>query len=308
MDEVYVASAEATEKYEYRNQCLVMNLQVHVYEVVKKSRALLEENVNELYAKLPISCEEDLASQLDEMFEKHHSHMLSNIHEKVNASAHVDTGTSVPSRLDFLQSVQGTFGRLVETNRLANMKKKNDDLKREAKRARMANESLILDLERARSLATDCLKDFAEVSGKKLAHRRETFEKETNKVLTTLIQELEGPEQDHANDCQTAGEMPHREAEESGNIHDVEVHEGQPTQESDVLWSRLARAVGGGVCIGKRAMVQEPGSAEPPVSVLAVITESQHHAQEAPQSICIFHDVAGAAGTADTVAGASSAD
>lgn len=45
MDEVYVASAEATEKYEYRNQCLVMNLQVHVYEVVKKSRALLEENV-----------------------------------------------------------------------------------------------------------------------------------------------------------------------------------------------------------------------------------------------------------------------
>lgn len=51
------------------------------------------------------------------------------------------------------------------------MKKKNDDLKREAKRARMANESLILDLERARSLATDCLKDFAEVSGKKLAHR-----------------------------------------------------------------------------------------------------------------------------------------
>lgn len=63
--------------------------------------------MNELYAKLPISCEEDLASQLDEMFEKHHSHMLSNIHEKVNASAHVDTGTSVPSRLDFLQSVQG---------------------------------------------------------------------------------------------------------------------------------------------------------------------------------------------------------
>lgn len=42
-------------------------------------------------------------------------------------------------------------------------------------------------------------------------------------MLTTLIQELEGPEQDHANDCQTAGEMPHREAEESGNIDDVEV-------------------------------------------------------------------------------------
>lgn len=65
------------------------------------------EQVKQLYAQLPISCEANLSSLLEAVFKERCSELERNINRAMSLSMDKTVDESIPSREDFWQSVQG---------------------------------------------------------------------------------------------------------------------------------------------------------------------------------------------------------